>query len=229
MSKVSLKTYIKKIESKYIVAREKYESVVNKLNVENERYNSIDRALYNVQGLAQIDEEHHKKISEYKNTLVGIANDFKANAGSVTAESDKVFDSIFCYTPKDIDANGMAILEHGGMTTKEIRKLANDYKKQGNNTMYFMCAERLKDSELPEDKAVYGEALMLRRDRPDHSAIDSMIELCSGGLRIETAFSVKLEDGISASDAMHARHDELLQDILSKADAISADVSNPFE
>ena len=92
-----------------------------------------------------------------------------------------------------------------------------------------MCAERLKESELPEDKAVYGEALTLRKERPDHSVIDSMIELCSSGLRTETNFSVKLDDGISASDAMHARHDELLQGILSKADAISADISNPFE
>ena len=229
MSKVSLTTYIKKIEAGYIIAREKYESITTKIIAENERYNSIDRNMYNVQGLNQIDELHKEEIRKLKNQIPIIKDEFEKKVAGIKAESDKIFDSKFCYTPKDIDANGMAILEHGGMTTKEIRKLANDYKKQGNNTMYFMCAERLKESELPEDRAIYDEASRLRRERPDHKSIDAMYSLCIAGLRTETSLSSNIEAGIQASKAMNDKHAELMQDILATADTITINVANPFE
>ena len=229
MSKISLTTYIKKIEASYIIAREKYETITAKISAENERYNSIDRNMYNMQGLTQIDELHKEEIKKLEKQIATINDDFETKVSNIKEESDKIFDSKYCYTPKDIDAKGMAILEYGGLTTKEIRKLANDYKKQGNNTMYFMCAECLKDSELPEDRALYGNALSLRKERPDHNLLDGFVEMCKSGIRTRTTFSNKLENGISASDRIHAEHENILRSVLSNADSITIDIDNPFE
>lgn len=219
MAKARLSSYIKKIESKYIIAREKYEKACNELDMIESRHRNLDKTLYSRNGLEKEFLEYVDQKENKIKELSVIRDGFLADCTDIVKDSDKVFDRRFGYNPADIDNNGLAILENGNPTPSEIMRLGNLYKEQGNNTMLFMCAERLKDSKDIDVMGWCAMATMDRRTRPDHDNLDGFIEVCKAGLR----------DDVNLSNGIHKRHDEFLVDAITRGDEITVDVPNPWE
>lgn len=228
MASVKLSAYIMKIDNAYQSARAKYESIVKDMQAENERFKKVNKEHYTSIGYNALEVEHLKKIESLKADLENVSKDFNADVETVIANSDALFDRKYCYTPKDIDPNGITILEHGHPGEHEIKKLADSYLNAGNSTMYFMCAEKLKDSKDPAYSSYYANAMRMRDARPDHDLLQSMVYYCNAGLRTTSSYSNNLEESIDASQGVHNKHADLINDILENAEQISVAVEDPF-
>ena len=144
MSKIKLTTYLNKIESKYIKAREDWENLQKELKEEETRYQNIKWINLSSQGKVEEQNAHIKKNREISQRLEQIRKDFEKSVSDIVRDSDKVFNRAYQYTSEDVDMNGVAILQNGNMNDKELIELAKSYRLKGNNTMYFMVAEKLK-------------------------------------------------------------------------------------
>lgn len=230
MAKAYLKDYVKKIESKYLLARSKYIACVEKLKAENDKYNHVDKSQYTYKGLQILNAKHNDIIAKCREDMDAIRMQFVADASEIVKASDKVFNRMYCYTPSDIDSNGVTILEKGSLDNAEIMRLGLEYLQTGNSTMYFMCADKLKGAEDAESRKYYLDAINMRRDREDHKIFDYVINMCSAGLRTGTIYDSNDIDGaISSCEMIENNMDDYLSRALEDAENIAIPVANPWE
>lgn len=216
MTQVNLTTYIKQIEAKYITAREDYEKKAAELEKLKTDYINLNRSLYSAQGLTIIDEKYYKARRTKERELSEIGENFTKDAEQIQANADKIFNKVYGFTPELVDNRGLAILESANMSDKEIIKLAEYYKENFNNTMFFICADKLKDKDNPDNIKIMGEAQRLRDSRPDHDIIAGFVHCCNSALKPDKLLS----DGV----AKH--HEEFLQSHIAAAEKIIANVPN---
>lgn len=214
MAQANLTTYIKQIEAKYITAREDYEKKTAELDKLTKDYKDLDRSLYSSQGLTVMDEKYYIARRTKERELNEIGENFTKDAEQIQANADKIFNKVYGFTPELVDNRGLAILESANMTDKEIIKLAEYYKENFNNTMFFICIDKLKDKNNPDNIKIMGEAQRLRDSRPDHDIIAGFVHCCNSALRPEKFLS----DGV----AKH--HEEFLQSHIAAAENITANV-----
>jgi hypothetical protein len=219
MAKAKLSSYIKQIENKYNKAREDYNKVVADLEQIEKDYKAIDKSLFTTAGMNIETQKYLNKKKTARDEIIKIRNSFLQECDAIKKSSDAVFNRKYGYVPQDIDTNGLVILEKGNPTPQEIMQLGDSYKQQGNNTMLFMCAEKVKDIENADVKAWYAGAIQDRLSRPDHECIDGFIEVCVAGLR----------DDALLSNGVDKIHGDLLQEHLTAGDSIEVDVINPWE
>lgn len=219
MAKVKVSGYIKQIEKEYKKARERYEETTRKIEKIEKDYKNIDSKMYSVAGMERKQAEYIKTLNETKRQYDGIRDDFIKECERITIESDKVFTRRFGYTPQDIDANGITILEKGNLPPNDIVRIAEDYKEQGNYTMFYMFAEHLKESSDTNIKAWYNNAVYEKNTRPDRENITAFVDCCLAGLRDDTA----LANGI------HRKHEGFLQAHINAGEQIEIDIQNPWE
>ena len=217
---IKLSSYVKKIEAKYMQAREKFEKITKDLVQAEADYKALDRNMYSSEGWQkkcnEYDDKKRALLKEYKK----VREEFAQAADNIKAESNKIFDRKYIYMPEQVDPNGLTILEKGNPSEREIVRLGNDYKAKGNSTMLFICAERLKESQDDTIRRWAVDALRPRKDRSDHKVIDSFVESCNYGLR----------DDAMLSDAYHNKvHDNALVESVKAGDTISVTTVNPWE
>lgn len=227
MSKIKLTTYLNKIESKYIKAREDWENLQKELKEEETRYQNIKWINLSPQGKIEEQNAHIKKNREISQRLEQIRKDFDKSASDIVKDSDKVFNRAYQYTSEDVDMNGVAILQNGNMNDKELMELAESYRLKGNNTMYFMVAEKLKhdkpfemlsDTER-EAEGYWREAHRRRTTREDHECFDGFRDICLKALRDEGYLS----------NGIHKQHDSLYQRYKDFADGVEVEAPSPWE
>lgn len=219
MSKIKASAYIKKIEAKYCKAREEWEKAVKNLDLLEVEKANINRKLYTTEGLNKIDAEYLSKRKEHKAKMIASRERFGEEVTEIKAECMAVFDSKYRYTPSDIDTAGLALLEHGNMSERELAEIATKYKDAGNTTMYFLYAEKLKDSKTPEYYGIYVKAVSIRETRPDKELLDAFEYVCDMGLR----------DDKNLANGVHNRlHDETLERCIKEGEAMEAEYKSPF-
>lgn len=227
MSKINLSNYLNKIEAKYIKAREDWEEVQKELSQEETRFNNINWSLYSFEGRREEAQKHEEKKNEIIKKLEKIRSEFSEGTETIMRDSDKVFNKVFQYTPEDVDQNGVTILQNSVMKPSELMELAESYRRSGNYTMYFMCAEKLqsdkKDHEMTETerkaKVYYEEAKRRREIREDHELMEGYKEICLKSLRNEKYLS----------DGIHKIHDSFYQKYRGLAEGIETEVSSPWD
>lgn len=220
MAKAKLSGFVKKIDSNYIKAREKYNAVAGELDRIEINYRNIDKKLYSPDGLLKAENQYLADKKKKTAELTAIREEFMETCENIIKESDKVFDRKYGFDPRDIDNNGLLILDKGNPTEQEIMRLGDKYADAGNATMLFMCAERLKNSDNAEIRKWYASAIANRNTRPDHDILNEVIATCHGGLR----------DDVVLSNNVHNRlHDATIEDCIAKGDAITIEVENPWE
>lgn len=229
MAKANLNHYVKKITAKYLLAKEKYMSIVDQIRRENERYKSVDQDKYSLQGRKELIIEHDAIIRPLRAEMDAIRAQFEYDAREIIKESDKIFNRRYCYTPADIDNNGITILEKGNLSDAEVMQMADNYLQAGNSTMYFLCADKLNASDDANCRTYYSQAIKMRNDREDHKILNSVIGICSAGLRTETTMSRDLDDGIGASEMINNNMENYLSNYIKQADAIAVEYANPWE
>ena len=227
MSITKLTTYLNKVEAKYIKAREDWEKLQQELKDENDRYQNIKWINLSPQGKNEEQNNHIKKKNEISNKLDQIRKDFEKSVSDIVKDSDKVFNRSFQYTSEDVDMNGVAILQNGLMTDKELMELAESYRLKGNYTMYFMVAEKLnkkKPFEMMSDSereaySYYNVSHQRRIAREDHACLEGFKDVCLKALRDEDYLS----------NGIHKEHDNFYQKYKSISEEIEAVVPSPWE
>lgn len=220
MAKAKISSAVKKIENKYIKAREQYEKITKEIENLERGFEALDKSLYSSVGMQAEKEKYQKQRKELEAEFSKIRKEFRQEAEIIKKDSDKIFDRKYCYTPQDIDANGLAILDKGNLTASEIMRLGENYKAQGNNTMYFMCADKLKDNDDATVRAWRINAKALRDSREDHAILDEFTGVCLKGLR----------DEINLSNSVHKHlHDDSFRYHVNQGDGITVEVENPWE
>lgn len=227
MSKIKLTNYLNRVEAKYIKAREDWEKVQKELSQENENFNNINWMNYSNQGRQEESMKHEEKKRELQTKLEKIRTDFIEAVEGIRKDSDKIFNRVFQYTASDVDQNGVSILQNSSMSPSELMEFAESYRQNGNYTMYFMIAEKLKsdkkDHEMNESerkaKAYYQKAKSRREEREDHELIEGFKEICLKSLRDEDYLS----------NGVHKIHSEFYEDYKTETEKIEADSFSPWE
>ena len=220
MARAKLSSYIKKIENKYIVAREKYAEIEKKLNELEQEHRSTNKSDYSVQGMQKKDAEYLEKKRALIAQLQAVRDDFTKTYEEIKKESDEVFYRKYCYNPADVDDKGLAILEKGNPTEQEIMQLGARYEQQGNNTMMFMCADKLGNSKDLDIKAWAQRAAAMRGERKDHRVLDKFAGVCLSALRDEISLSNNIHDNL---------HEQAYNEGVTAGDSITVEVGNPWE
>lgn len=225
--KIKLTTYLNKVEAKYQNARDEWSGYQRELQEEEKRYNNIEWLYLTPEGKTAEHNKHELKRKEIFKKIDKMRADFLESVNSILEDSDKVFNPVYKYTPDRVDSNGITILQNGDLNYKEIIDLAETYRKSGNMTMYFLCAEKLKsdkalgtmDKSEREAYSYYTEARRRRETREDHELINNFAEVCLSGLRPEDYLS----------DGIHKEHEAFYQNFREKAEEIEAETSSPWD
>lgn len=224
--RISLKTYIDRVEDKYIKAREEWSEVQKKLKQEDERYQNINWSLYSGEGRKEEQAAHVQRKTELIKGLDEVRENFAKAVDDIKRDSDKVFNRAYQYTASDVDMNGVAILQNSSMNDNELMELAESYRKAGNYTMYFMVSEKLKKDKTidsmnereREAQAYYNKAKDRRQNREDHECLDNFREICLKALRDEDYLS----------DGIHGEHGNFYQKYSAISDEIAVNTSSPW-
>lgn len=217
---IKLSSFIKKIEAKYIQARDKFEKISKDLKQAEADYSALDRNMYSSEGWQKKCKEYDDKRKALLKEYEKVREEFAQATEDIKSESNKVFDRKYVYMPEQVDPNGLTILDKGNPTEREIVRLGNDYRAKGNSTMLFICAERLKESQDDTIRRWAVDALRPRKDRSDHKVIDGFVESCNYGLR----------DDAMLADAYHNKvHDNALVESVRAGDNITVSTANPWE
>ena len=223
----SITSYVNRIEQVFqqsLKAWQKYQDI---LTENDKKYNETDWTLYTQEGKEKARLDKMAKTEQIYKEIDKVRADFQEKVRAIIKESDALFDPYFEYNPSKVDPNGLAIQQNGGLEIPELINLAESYRTKGNLTMYYMCAEKLKQSKTSERmnldelkaKAYYEKAKKDRQTRADHQIYDSFMGFCMASLRDDKM----LADGITA------RHDEFYQEHLNASKEVIAKIENPWE
>lgn len=232
MSKITLGSYLNKIEAKFEQLHEQYEKVQEDYWDKFTKYSQIDRFKYSPEGLREIDETFKADKEKYEADVQNIQREFAEASEKIMSDSDKVFDRLYEFTPQDIDAAGIELVKSSGMSNKELMKLGQKYKEQGNNTMYYYCANhidsdgKIKGTPLEMRSDVEKEVMQFkthaekdRATREDHDIMEGFIYCCNAALRDNKT----LADGAYRDhENDYVRHYQLAQEI-------SVETSSPWD
>ena len=223
---IKLSSYLNKIEAKYIEARETWEKIQKKLHDEDERYNNIEWIKYSLEGKTAERNNHEETKSGIYKELEALREGFIKSAESIEAASDEIFDRKYQYKTGEIDLKGATLLQTGALKTDEIINIATDYLNSGNYTMYFMCADKLKQDKPLEQlsgaeeraESFYNTAQKMK-EREDHALLEGFTDVCLKSLRNEDYLS----------DGIHKMHNEFYERYKNSAEEIEVKTESPWD
>ena len=222
---IALTNYLKKIEEEYGKARKEFNALADKLADEETRYNSLNWINYSPEGKTNEHNKYEETKKAIQSEILAVRDNFSKAVDRIRMDADKVFDRRFNYTSDDVDMKGIELLK-SKIGVDGIIKVAEEYKNKGNMTMYFICADKLQDVEIPpmaistnpgapnnRAKAYY-ERVQVDKKRVDHDVLDGFIGICLAGLRE----NISLANGV---DKIHAdeytRYEKAADSIIVKA------------
>lgn len=224
---MKLTSYLNKIEAKYVLAREEWESIQRQLKEEEEHFQNTRWTDYSQSGKQSLFAEHQKKKAELLKKLDEVRAKFTDSVKAIETDSDKVFDKTHKFDSGDVDTNGVMILQNSSMSNDELIDFAESYRKKNNYTMYFMIAEKLKQDKKIEQlndsekraMAYYNESKERRRTRDDHEILEGFRDICLSALRNEDYLS----------NGIHRNHEEFYNNFKTASDQITSDIASPWE
>lgn len=195
---------------------------MNRLSI----YNNIEWIKYSLEGKTAERNKHEETKSSIYKELETLRENFTKAVESIEEDSDKVFDRKYQYKTGEIDIKGVALLQSGALKIDEIINIGEDYLKSGNYTMFFMCADKLKqdkpvnqlDGAEKRAEGFYNKAQSMK-EREDHELLESFRDICLKSLRNEDYLS----------NGIHNIHDEFYQKYKESASGIAVSSESPWD
>lgn len=229
MAKVTLGSFINKLESKFEKSHEAWEKAQKAYWEKFTKYSQIDRFKYSPDGLREIDEQFKKDKEKFEEDIATIQKDFKEYAEQIEKDAGKIFDRLYEFTPADMDAAGVEIVKSSGLSNAELMKLGDKYKEAGNNTMYFYCASHIdvdkkNGLEMLNNEESFAlkykeKAELERRNREDKDILEGFALLCDAALR----------DNKTLADGIYKEHESDYVKYYKLAQKIATADSSIFE
>lgn len=154
--RIYLTDYIAKMRNAYRQARAGFEIYANALVKEQENWKrELQRGWSDATQRKNDHEKHERTERELKNRLEAVTREAKAEFAEILKESNAVFDRHFRATPERVDEKGLALLNSGILSKKELLALADEYPE--NYTMRKLIGgametlgEKTHDAELSQ-------------------------------------------------------------------------------
>ena len=152
--RIFLTDYIEKMRTAYHQARAAFVLYGEALEKEKKNWQSELQRGWSDAAQRKADQEKHERTErELKSRLETVEREAKAEFTDIINEANAVFDRHFRATPEQIDDKGLALLNSGVMTAKELLALADEYAE--NYTMRKLIGgkiaemgEKTRDKEL---------------------------------------------------------------------------------
>ena len=142
--RIFLTDYIEKFRTAYHQARAAFELYGNALESEKKNWQrELQRGWNNAQQRAADHEKHAATERELKSRLEAVVREANAEFAEIINEANGVFDRHFRATPESIDEKGLALLNSGIMTGKELLALADEYPE--NYTMRKLIGKKIEE------------------------------------------------------------------------------------
>ena len=138
--RIYLTDYVEKMRTAYRQARAGFEIYANALAKEQENWKKELQRGWNDATQRKNDHEKHERTErELKGRLETLTREAKAEFDEIINEANGVFDRHFRATPESIDEKGLALLNSGVLSKKELMALADEYPEYGYS--YCSCEE----------------------------------------------------------------------------------------
>lgn len=154
--RIYLTDYVEKMRKAYHQARAAFEIYGNALEKEQENWKKeVQRGWNDATQRLKEQERHTATERELKGRLEAVVREAKAEFAEILKESNAVFDRHFRATPERVDEKGLALLNSGVLSKKELLALADEYPE--NYTMRKLIGaametlgEKTHDPELSQ-------------------------------------------------------------------------------
>ncbi|MBR4030170.1 MAG: hypothetical protein IKJ06_02085 [Clostridia bacterium] len=142
--RIYLTDYIEKFRTAYHQARAAFELYSNALESEKKNWQrELQRGWNDSESLKRDYAKHETTERELKGRLETVVREAKAEFAEIINEANGVFDRHFRATPESIDEKGLALLNSGVMTGKELLALADEYPE--NYTMRKLIGKKIEE------------------------------------------------------------------------------------
>ena len=185
-NRIYLTDYINRMRNAYRQARAGFEVYANALVKEREKWNKEQQRGWrnpNERQEAYIKNEQIQR--DLKNRLDSVAREAKAEFAEILNEANGVFDRHFRATPEQIDEKGLALINSGALSNRDLMELADEYPE--NYTMRKLIGAKLIETGEKQgyrEMADKGRALQIVPNA--HSqALEAVIKWSEYALRPE--------------------------------------------
>ncbi len=142
--RIYLTDYIEKFRTAYHQARAAFELYGNALESEKKNWQrELQRGWNDSESRKRDYAKHETTERELKGRLETVVREAKAEFAEIINEANGVFDRHFRATPESIDEKGLALLNSGVMTGKELLALADEYPE--NYTMRKLIGKKIEE------------------------------------------------------------------------------------
>mgnify|MGYP003288997480 CR=1 FL=1 len=160
--RIYLTDYIEKMRTAYKQARAAFEVCGTALEKEQTRWKQeLERGWRDYESRRRDQANHERKVRELKEKLRAVEREAKAEFAELIEECSEVFGRHFRTTPEQIDEKGLALLNSGVMTAKELLALVNEYPE--NYTMRKLIGAKIEElGEKKHDQELSYKGRMLK-------------------------------------------------------------------
>lgn len=142
--RIFLTDYIEKMRTAYHQARAAFVIYGEALEKEKKNWQEELRRGWSDATRRKADQEKHERTErELKSRLETVEREAKAEFAEIINEANAVFGRHFRATPEQIDEKGLALLNSGVMTEKELFALAEEYPE--NYTMRKLIGGKIAE------------------------------------------------------------------------------------
>ena len=216
-------TYLENLEKQYQLARKAYTDAVEDLKAIEEGYKkkTSPKNLKNLSmsGRQAIEGSHLRERREVMNRLERIQMDFERATREIRGEVERAFNRLYDADESRVDLRAVELIKSGILSDTELKRMAERYRTEGNNTMFRLACNAAKGRNDIEMKtlASYANNPLPRRDlelfdnlasayhmalRPREvsasNAIDARLHDMAYSQTLEMGRNIKVEDADSA-------------------------------
>ena len=211
--RIYLTDYINRMRNAYRQARAGFEVYANALVKEREKWNKEQQRGWrnpNERQEAYIKNEQTQR--DLKNRLDSVVREAKAEFAEILNEANGVFDRHYRATPEQIDEKGLALINSGALSNRDLMALADEYPE--NYTMRKLLGAKLVERG---EKRGYREMadkgrLMQLIPNTHNEALETVTMWAEHGLK-------PFDNGVSA--AFDRQFDQRIDDIAAKVQGYS--------
>lgn len=179
--------YIRQAQDVYNDMRGRYEKICGELDKLTEKERELRRNAnqYSAAGLTQRTEEVYAKQRQLKSELDGFGSEWARRTREIRDRCESMFAEKYGIDPKQVDQNGLALINSGLLSDHELLKLADSYTD--NQAMRRFCGAAIEErgrNNSDDQLRAAGAAMVSKSQEQPHLAIfDGFCELQSRGIR----------------------------------------------
>ena len=140
--RIYLTDYIEKMRTAYKQARAGFEIYADALENEKAKWDKeVKRGWLNPNDRQEAYNKNQQTQRDLKNRLEQVVKEAKAEFSEILEDANEVFGRHFRATPEQVDEKGLALLNSGAMSDKDLMALADEYPE--NYTMRKLIGKKL--------------------------------------------------------------------------------------